>query len=384
MASVPELAIPSTTPRPIREQVHQSVPVDFDTSYSTSWLKSKTIVITGGASGFGAAFCRQWATSGATVVIGDINDQAGVALVQEVRKATENEKLHYIHCDVTDWDSQVEFFRQAEQLSPHKGIDVVVANAGIASSDTFMVPTTKKNSKGEEEPRKPNLKIFEVNLLGVLYTAHLAFYYLPKNPGSSATLSANPDPQKDERDRCLLLVGSLASLEGIPGQALYGTSKHGVLGLFRSLRSTSFVRGIRLNMICPYFIDTPILAAVARSLLAGGGMGKTEDVVDAASRLVSDTRIRGRALVIGPKVKIRQKDDGSGQFELAEKDNSKGKVQERAVWEAYADDFEDSDTFSRGFVGLLTTITTARGWVGWAGDMIAAIRHAIVNRQLTT
>ena len=382
MTSAPGLAMPEVIPKPIRSLVHQSDPVDFDIPYSTSWLKSKTVLITGGASGFGAGFCRKWAAAGANVVVGDIDDQAGETLIAEVRKTTGNQETHYVHCDVTDWDSQVQFFKRAAELSPHGGVDIVVANAGIATTDTFMVPTTTKNAAGEEVPRKPNLKIFEVNLLGVLYTAHLAFYYLPKNPGSSATLSPNPDPEKDRRDRCLLLVGSLASLYGIPGQAQYGTSKHGVLGLFRSLRASSFARGIRLAMICPYFVDTPILAAMARALLAGGAMGKPEDVVDAASRLVSDTRIRGRVLVVGPKVKVRPKDDGSGQVELVAKNEGGADVQERAVWEAYADDFEESDTFSRNFVGLLSAVTTARGWLGWARDMFAAIRHGIVNRQL--
>ncbi|KAI9655710.1 MAG: hypothetical protein M1821_005145 [Bathelium mastoideum] len=382
MASMSELVIPAVPPQPIRDLVQQSRPVDFTTPYSTSWLKSKTILITGGASGFGAAFCRQWATAGANIIVGDINDGAGEALVEEMRKTTGNQDLHYVHCDVTDWDSQVHFFQKATELSSHGGIDVVVANAGIAITDTFMIPSTQKNSKGEEEPRRPNLKILEVNLLGVLYTAHLAFYHLPKNPGSSPAFSVNPDPEKDKRDKCLLLIGSLASLVGIPGQALYGTSKHGVLGLFRSLRASSFALGIRLTMLCPYFIDTPLLSALARSLLAGGAMGKTEDVVDAASRLVSDTRIRGRVLVVGPKVKVRQKDDGSGQFELAQKDTDSADIQERAVWEAYADDFEESDTFSRRFVGLLSAVTALRGWIGWASDIAAAIKHGVVNRQL--
>lgn len=49
-------------------------------------------------------------------------------------------------------------------------------------------------------------------------------------------------------------------------------------------------------MLCPYFIDTPIVPATVRVLLAGGSMGKPEDVVDAATRLVADTRIVGRSL----------------------------------------------------------------------------------------
>ena len=56
------------------------------------------------------------------------------------------------------------------------------------------------------------------------------------------------------------------------------------------------MHGIRVNMLCPYFIDTPIVPATVRVLLAGGAMGKPEDVVEAATRLTADTRIVGRSL----------------------------------------------------------------------------------------
>lgn len=86
-------------------------------------------------------------------------------------------------------------------------------------------------------------------------------------------------------------------------------------------------------MLAPYFIDTPIVTIGARLLLAGGAMGKPEDVVDAGTRLMADTRIMGRALAIGPKVTVDE------QGELVPKDSAKG--QEKAVWEVYADDYEE-------------------------------------------
>jgi hypothetical protein len=84
-------------------------------------------------------------------------------------------------------------------------------------------------------------------------------------------------------------------------------------------------------MLCPYFIDTPLLRTGGRLLLAGGAMGKPEDVVDAATRLMADTSIVGRALIVGPKTRV---DD---EWQLLPSQSTKGK--EAAVWEAYADDF---------------------------------------------
>lgn len=95
-------------------------------------------------------------------------------------------------------------------------------------------------------------------------------------------------------------------------------------------------------VLCPYFIDTPIVPAGARLLLAGGAMGKPEDVVDAGTRLMADSRISGRALAIGPRVTIN--DD----WQLVPEGSKDGK--EIAVWEAYADDFIE--------VGKLSSVCT--------------------------
>ena len=216
-----------------------------------------------------------------------------------------------------------------------------------------------------ETPPPPNLKCFEVNLLGVMYTAHLAMFWLPRNPNSGKPNSSTA-PILQARDRHLLLVGSVASLGPIPGQAQYCVSKHGVLGLFRALRSTAFAHGIRVNMICPYFIDTPIVPTAGRLLLAGGAMGKAEDVVEAGTRLSADTRILGRALVIGPKVKVSVDDD----WRLVPQLSAGGK--NIAVWEAYADDFQEVEVFVARFTRLLNEVEIARGWIGWASDVAKA------------
>lgn len=339
--------------------VRQSKPVDTSEPYDATWVVGKTILITGGASGFGEAFSRKWAEAGANVIIGDVNKTRGNMVVEDLRKKTGSKNHHFMFCDVTNFQSQVDFFRTAAKLSPHGGIDAVVANAGIADNvPTFELP----KDLDKETPPPPNLKAFEVDLVGVMYTAHLAMFYLPRNPNSGKP-SSTISPAQQPRDRHLLLIGSVASLGPIPSQLLYCIAKHGVMGLFRGLRSTAFVHGIRVNMLCPYFIDTPIVPAAGRALLAGGAMGKPADVVDAGTRLMADTRIVGRALVVGPKVKV---DD---EMKLVPQ-TSEGK--EVAVWEAYGDDFEECEAFVGRFVRLLNQVEKARGFTGWAYDMVLA------------
>ncbi|MCJ1259722.1 hypothetical protein MMC24_007561 [Lignoscripta atroalba] len=349
------------------EKIRQSPPIDVSDVVDESWVKDKTIVITGGASGFGAGFLKRWAAAGAVVIIGDVNSQKGEQLIREVRTETGNQRLHFVQCDVTSWPSQVSLFKEAVQLSPHGGIDAVVANAGI--SDTKHDLESPKELDAPDPP-PPNIDVLNVNLIGVVYTSHLALYYLPRNP-DAAPADPKCDPTRTYRDRHLLLIGSLASVMSLPGQALYGASKHAVLGLYRCLRSTSFVHGVRVNLICPYFIDTPFLDASARAVLAGGTLGTIEDVVEAATRFSADPRVVGRALSVGPKLKVEQSEDG--EWSIA--GGSTG--EKKAIWEMYTHDFEDCDVFQRKFIGILNRAAELRGWTGWASDMCGAVSYAM-------
>ena len=354
---------------PLKAAVRQSSPIDFSLSIDDSLVKGKTIVITGGASGFGEGFFKRWAHAGAAVIIGDINVKKGDQLVRDMKKATGNPDLHSFHCDVTDWQSQVQFFKDAVRVSPHGGIDTVVANAGITDpGNSIEFP----QDLGSAEPPPPSMAVLDVNVKGVLYTTHLALFYLPRNPESSPEVQKG-DPSKTPRDRHLLLLASLAGLSPLPGNVLYAMSKHAVVGLFRTLRATSFVNGIRVNMLCPYFIDTPMFITPGRLSLAGGVMGKAEDVVEAGTRFVADPRIVGRSMVIGSKMKVKQ--DANAEWTLVESKDQEG--EERAIWEPYAQDFEDSELFTRNYVKLLNRLVEIRGWMGWFSDIFAALRYGL-------
>jgi NAD(P)-dependent dehydrogenase (short-subunit alcohol dehydrogenase family) len=143
-----------------------------------------------------------------------------------------------------------------------------------------------------------------------------------------------------------------------------------VLGLFRSLRTTAFVKGVRVNLLCPYFVDTPLFTIAGRALIAGGAMGKAEDVVNAGTRFMADQRIVGRALIVGPKIRIGMDDEWKIVPQAVE-----GK--EVALWEAYADDYEQCEIVTVKFVGLLKQIETIKGWSGWAYDMAGALTYLL-------
>jgi len=344
----------------IANLARQSPPIDTSAPYNTATLQDKTIVITGGASGFGAGFARQWASWGANIIIGDVDTVNGKALIEEICKATGNAAHHFIFCDVTNWQSQVDFFRTSVELSPHGRLDQVVANAGVRESGAKF---DEPKDLDKDEPPKPDWKAIDVNLMGVLYTSHLAIFWLPRN--------SSPSPDFIP-DRHLLLIGSVAALIPFAGQIQYSIAKHGVLGLFRSLRATSWKDGIRVNLLCPYFIDTPLIPQVGRAFLAGIGMGKQEDVVEAASRFVADTSIRGRALVVGPKIGL----DLAGHLLPPNSQQS----EEITTFELLAHDLEEVEAFTARYVRILNAVEAGRGYLGWATDMIKAVLYPFTAR----
>ncbi|KAK4196177.1 putative dehydrogenase [Triangularia verruculosa] len=340
-------------------QVRQSPPVDPTSPYSTASLAGKTILITGGASGFGAAFARHWAQHGSHVFIGDVNDPLGHSLIADLRSAHPSQAFHYQHCDVTSWSDQLSLFKFALANSPGGVIEGVVAGAGIADMDNkFDDP--RRASPESDEPREPPLKVLDVNLTGVAYTVHLGLFYLARN-------GTREDGQP--RDRHIMLISSIAGIAPLPGQTEYTASKHAVMGLFRALRGTSWRRGVRVNCLNPYFVDTPILPASGIAILAGVPKAELEDVVDAATRLMADEDVKGRALVIGPKLQVYDED---GETKLVAEAPRKvvakgGRVQ--AVWEIYAEDFERVEAFVWRYIGMMNVAKNMLGWVGVVTDL---------------
>ncbi|KAJ3502863.1 hypothetical protein NM208_g16636 [Fusarium decemcellulare] len=150
----------------LTETTRMSPPVDTSLPYDASSLAGKTILITGGALGLGANFARYWASHGANLMIGDINAEAGQQLVAELRTQYPKAAHHFFDCDVTDWDSQVAFFKAAASASPHGGIDIVVANAGIndpKANRHFENP--KALDSDPDSPCKPNTKTIDTRSL---------------------------------------------------------------------------------------------------------------------------------------------------------------------------------------------------------------------------
>ena len=136
---------------------------------------------------------KQLASHGANVIIGDLNEAGGEKLVAQIRAETVNSNHHFLKVDVTSWNSQVAFFKQAASFSPHSGIDCVIANAGICDAIETIKFENPPDYSALSDPPEPPLKTLRVNLDGVMFTTTLAISYLSRNPGSRKC-TTNPAP----------------------------------------------------------------------------------------------------------------------------------------------------------------------------------------------
>ncbi|KAF3912701.1 hypothetical protein ABW21_db0206436 [Orbilia brochopaga] len=325
---------------PPNPDVYQTPDVDLKATWDAASARNKTFVITGGLSGIGAGIATQLAALGGTVVIGDLQD--GAAFVKELRHSSGNENVHAVKCDVTDYKSQCDLFRAALELSPKKAIDGVIANAGISEIGQNFHP--KPFTPGQaDDPPPPVLTTLDVNLTGVVYTAYLALQYFRNHPHLPS--SSFPSAQ---HDRSLVLVGSIASLYPLTHAPFYNASKHAVLGLFRSLRQTALPDHVRINLLCPYWIETPIVPVGAKILLAGSDFARMEDVVAIGTRCLADCSVAGHIFLILPA--------------------SAG-----GVVEILNDEPRELDAFNRNAVRTLNQIATVNGWLIWGRNLVYAL-----------
>ena len=189
-------------------------------------------VITGSGAGIGAGTAKLAASRGACVVVSDMNDASGQAVVDEIVAA--GGKAIYQHCDVTD-EAQVQALMEAANAA-FGGIDVLHNNAGIHESAISGDLGLDSMSRDTFE------KVIGVNLTGVWLCAKYALPYLRKSEQAS-----------------IINAGSTSSLSGYPQCQAYGASKGAVMQLTKMLAVDLAPDGIRVNCYCPGSIHTEMV-----------------------------------------------------------------------------------------------------------------------------
>jgi NAD(P)-dependent dehydrogenase (short-subunit alcohol dehydrogenase family) len=203
-------------------------------------LAGTAAIVTGGASGLGAATAAMLAERGAAVHVLDLADS--------IATAPEIAGVAYLATDVTDEDQ----VRRAVQVAgENKPLRVVVNCAGIGPSARIL---------GRSGPHDLGLyqKVVQVNLIGTFTVLALA-----------AERMADTDPLADGQRGVIVNTASVAAYDGQIGQAAYASSKGGIVALTLPAARDLAQHGIRVCTIAPGIIDTPMLATVSEEYRAG-------------------------------------------------------------------------------------------------------------------
>lgn len=241
-------------------------------------LKGHVVVVTGGASGIGASLTTLLHTHGAHVVFGDVNVEAGEALVKsldETAKKSGNNTTgtaRFMSCDVCKYDDMHKLFRTA--LDQHGRVAHAVYCAGLVDGPTnaYFDPTLSVDAVGLDPG---NTRTLDVNFLGACAFARIALPFLVRrgpqgtaNPSSSSSEDSTSSAAACHLDRgqntssSLTFISSVTGFRDAPGMFLYQTSKQALLGLMRAMRVAVFASsGIRVNAVCPGMTETPMTSA---------------------------------------------------------------------------------------------------------------------------
>ncbi|SDJ90756.1 SDR family NAD(P)-dependent oxidoreductase [Natronorubrum texcoconense] len=190
-------------------------------------LDNKIAIVTGGAVGIGKAIAERFVEDGATVVIADIDEDEGSSVAEDIG-------CRFVGCDVRDYE-QVQALVEGT-ADEFGGLDVIVNNAGIASVSSV-----------EEMDLEEWKAVVETNLDGVMH-------------GTKAAL-----PHLKESDGCIINLGSIYGLVGGKGAASYSAAKGGVVNFTQQVAIDYADQGVRVNSICPGFVETPMTKELLES-----------------------------------------------------------------------------------------------------------------------
>lgn len=210
-------------------------------------FSGKVALVTGGASGIGAATSRMLAAGGAKVVVSDLDEPGGRLVAEEVGGI-------FVPCDVSDFDANARLF--AEATAQLGGVDLVHLNAGVSTGCSIA----------EDFDLALYRRAMGANLDGVVFGLHHAIAALKARGGGAIVATA-----------------SLAGLVGMPFDSVYTANKHAVVGLVRSAGPALVGVGIRLNAICPGFAESGITAPMVEMLEQQGFPMMTADEPAAAA-----------------------------------------------------------------------------------------------------
>lgn len=247
-------------------------------------LNGASAVVTGGASGLGAATVRRLAAGGAHVVVLDLNEEQGLALAAEIDGS-------FAYGDVTDPAAVDAALDVAEEYGPLRAL---VHCAGRGGTVRLV---NRDGSAGDLELYQ---QLININLVGTFNVLRLA----------AARMAAN-EIVEGERGVCVL-TASVAAWEGQVGQIPYASAKAGVVGMTLVAARDLATKCIRVNTIAPGVFDTPILARFSQEIRDGLGaqvpnparLGQPDEYAMLAQQVIENPYLNGETIRLDGAIRM--------------------------------------------------------------------------------
>ena len=201
--------------------------------------QDKIVLITGAASGIGAAAALAFAEQGAQVIVSDRNPKGGEATVEAIRKT--QGKAEFMACDVSDYNAVKALIDQIK--SKYNRLDIAINNAGVPGT----------TARTHDYPVDDFEQVLKINTSGVFY-------------GMKAQLPL----MLAQGHGVIVNTASIAGLKGLPNAVAYSASKHAVVGMTKTAAMEYGKKNIRINALCPVFTVTPLFDPVAIEKVAAG------------------------------------------------------------------------------------------------------------------
>ena len=247
-------------------------------------------VVSGGASGLGAAVARRVAAAGGRVTLIDLNAELGEALAQELGDGAAFESG-----DVSDEARIDDVFANAVRRNGN--VDLVVSCAGIIGNGLVL-------PRDGVMPLDYYAKVIQVNLIGTFNMAR-----------AGAAAMRDNDPNADGERGVIVNTASVAGYEGQIGQAAYASSKGGVIGLTLPLAREFARYGIRVMAIAPGLFVTPMVAGLPESAQASLAesipfpkrLGEPAEYADLVATIVVNPMLNGEVIRLDGAVRLQPK-----------------------------------------------------------------------------
>jgi NAD(P)-dependent dehydrogenase (short-subunit alcohol dehydrogenase family) len=253
-------------------------------------INGASALVTGGASGLGAATVRMLVAGGAKVVIADVNEKAGQELAQELGSATS-----FVKTDVTN-ESEV---RAAVEHAgkQHGGLHIAVTTAGIGVAEKLL------GKNGMHDLQK-YIRVLQVNLIGTFDVLR-----------QSAQLMSANQPDEDGGRGVMITTASVAAYEGQIGQAAYSASKGGIVSMTLPLARELARQGIRVCTIAPGIFHTPLLGSLPEAALASLSeqvpfprrLGQPREYAALVQHIIENNMLNGETIRIDGAIRMAPK-----------------------------------------------------------------------------